>query len=161
MRLPAYIIGKIDDLALWMTKGQDPFKIGGERNPYLCRWSIIPANRWLSIYLHQFLRSDDDRALHDHRGHNLSILLYGSYIEHTIAAGGVHRKTRREQGDVVFRRASSAHRIEIDRGPCWTLFVTGPTLRQWGFHCPNGWVHWKDFVNPNRIGEAGPGCGGS
>ena len=59
-----------------------------------------------------------------------------------------------------------AHRIELTAdatGPlfpgCWTLFLFGPTVREWGFHCPQrGWVHWRDFTAPGKPGEIGPGC---
>jgi len=57
------------------------FVIGPSEMPYLRRWWIIPRNRFFNIYLHQFLHSDDDRALHDHMYINLSILLRGRYIE--------------------------------------------------------------------------------
>lgn len=30
--------------------------------------------------------------------------------------------------------------------PCWSLVVTGPPRRRWGFWCPKGWVHWKEFL---------------
>lgn len=42
------------------------FYIGGNANPYLLRWWVIPRNRFFNVYLHKFLRDDDDRALHDH-----------------------------------------------------------------------------------------------
>ena len=66
--------------------------IGGRQRPYLLRWFLIPQNRFLNVYLHRFLRSDDDRALHDHPWWNVSLLLEGAYTEHTIRAGGVHRR---------------------------------------------------------------------
>lgn len=47
------------------------FTIGGHERPYLLRWFIIPRNRFFNIYLHKFLRSDDDRALLDHFGRQL------------------------------------------------------------------------------------------
>ncbi|MFT4129946.1 hypothetical protein [Labrys sp. (in: a-proteobacteria)] len=136
--------------------------IGGKDNPYMRRWWVIPRNRWFNVYLHHFLRSDDDRALHDHPWWNLSILLRGEYTEHTIADGGVNVRTVRKSGQFKFRGASSAHRIELHAGPCWTLFLTGPIVRKWGFHCPNGWRHWKDFTAFRKTGngsEIGPGCG--
>ena len=89
---------------------------------------------------------------------NLSILLRGEYTEHTIPAGGVNVRTVYKAGNIKFRGASSAHRVELHAGPCWTLFITGPRFRQWGFHCPNGWRHWKDFTNPANTGEIGRGC---
>lgn len=133
--------------------------IGGLARPYLRRWFLIPRNPLVNVYLHQFLRSDDDRALHDHPWVNLSILLAGSYTEHTIEAGGVHVRRRRRAGDWVARGARAAHRIELHAGPCWTLFITGPRVRSWGFHCPGGWRHWRDFTNPAGGGRTiGRGC---
>lgn len=134
--------------------------IGGLDDPYLHRWFVIPRNRFFNIYLHRFLRSDDDRALHDHPWWNFSYLLDGSYTEHTIDAGGVHKRTCRFAGEFKFRRAGAAHRIELEDGPCWTLFVTGPRIRSWGFHCPKGWVHWRIFTDPEDGGNTiGRGCG--
>ena len=37
----------------------------------------------MNAYLHQFLRSDDDRANDGHPWHNVSTLLRGRYREHT------------------------------------------------------------------------------
>jgi hypothetical protein len=42
---------------------------------------------------------------------------------------------------------------------CWSLFITGPRRREWGFWCPKGFVHWKKFVDMKNPGEVGPGCG--
>lgn len=134
------------------------FIVGGKEDPYLMRWWVIPRNRFFNVYLHHFLRSDDDRALHDHPWWNLSILLKGEYTEHTIAAGGVHRAVVRRAGQFKFRGAKSAHRIELHNGLCWTLFLTGPTLRTWGFHCARGWRPWKEFVDDRDSGKIGRGC---
>lgn len=42
---------------------------------------------------------------------------------------------------------------------CWTLFITGPRCRHWGFHCPErGWVHWKLFTAADDPGDIGKGC---
>jgi hypothetical protein len=138
---------------------RDPdFVIGGPERAYLRRWWLIPRNRVFNVYLHQILRSDDDRALHDHPWPNLSLVVSGSYVEHTIAAGGVHRRARLTAGAVKLRGPRAAHRLELDGGPCWTLFVTGPRVRHWGFHCPAGWRHWRDFTAPSDTGRIGRGC---
>jgi hypothetical protein len=128
--------------------------IGGKERPYLKRWWLIKRNRFFNIYLHHFLRSDDDRALHDHPWLNCSILLRGEYNEHL--PGGVVKHRRR--GQIIFRRAVASHRIELTHGPVWTLFLTGPKVRSWGFHCPQGWRHWRKFVAPDDPGAVGPGC---
>lgn len=149
--------------------------IGGADVPYLRRWYITPWSAWWrdgprtvwqrgvlavlpNIYLHQILRSDDDRALHDHPWINLSLILSGGYIEHTIAAGGIHHRHTRRPGDVKLRGPRAAHRLEITDQPCWTLFLTGPVWRQWGFHCPNGWRSWREFVDDRDHGRIGRGC---
>lgn len=135
------------------------FEIGEPGNIYLRRWWLIPRNRFFNIYLHQFLRDDDDRALHDHPWVNASFLLEGRYIEHTIAAGGVNRQEVCRVGDFRLRRSRTAHRIELIGGqPCWSLFITGPRIREWGFHCQNGWVHWREFTAPGHEGRIGKGC---
>lgn len=139
------------------SKREPDFIIGGKDNPYMRRWWIIPRNPIFNIYLHEFLRSDDDRALHDHPWVNVSILLKGSYVEHMIRAGGVHTAKKYVAGNVKFRRAKTAHRIEIDE-PCWSLFITGPVIRKWGFHCTAGWRPWSLFVDKRDKGEIGRGC---
>jgi hypothetical protein len=137
------------------------FIIGGEDDPYLRRWWVIPRNRFFNIYLHHFMRSDDDRALHDHPWVNLSVLLDGEYIEHLPEGFPRYR----EAGDMVLRLPSAAHRVELHEGvftgrpiPVWTLFITGPRVRQWGFLCPQGWRHWKDFTGGANGERVGRGC---
>lgn len=136
------------------------FIIGGAEQPYMLRWWILPRNRFFNVYLHHFLRSDDDRALHDHPWFNVSILLDDGYTEHTIAKGGVNRRKRYEAGAIKFRGPWAAHRVELTSGPCWSLFITGPVMREWGFHCPNGWRPWKQFVDDRDSGRIGRGCEG-
>ena len=134
--------------------------IGGRDDPYLLRWYLIPRNPVFNVYLHQFLRSDDDRALHCHPWANCSILLEGEYTEHTILAGGVHRRHILRAGAIRIRWSGKfAHRVELHKGPCTTLFITGPRVRAWYFHCPErGLVHWRDFVDARDEGAVGKGC---
>lgn len=132
--------------------------IGGHADPYLLRWWVIPRNKWFNIYLHRFLRSDDDRALHDHPWMWCSILLRGAYLEVTQRPGW-QRCDLFFAGDIRFHRAKFAHRLEIDRRlETWTLFITGPVVREWGFHCPKGWRPWWKFVDKDDPGSIGPGC---
>ncbi|WP_236643654.1 hypothetical protein [Flavisphingopyxis soli] len=131
-------------------------------NDYLRRWWVIPRNRLFNIYHHDVLHSDEDRALHDHPWWNVSIVLAGGYFEHVIEAGGINRKVWRGPGSIVFRRAKAAHRLELpfEGARAFTLFITGPRIRQWGFHCAQaGWRHWKDFTNADDYGQIGRGCG--
>ncbi len=135
--------------------------IGGDDDPYMLRWWVIPRNRFFNVYLHFFLRSDDDRALHDHPWASISIPLVGEYLEHSIAAGGVAnaRLVSARRNDWRFRPSGKfAHRIELVSGPCWTLFITGPRYREWGFHCVHRWIHWKEFTATDDPGAIGKGC---
>lgn len=145
-------------------KRQPDFCIGGREDPYLRRWWLIPRNSFFNIYLHQILRDDDDRALHDHPWVNISVLLSGGYWE-IIPNKLIWRKA----GSIVFRRAKQAHRLQLERNfdssgrvtgvkPAWSLFLTGPRIREWGFHCPKGWVHWKDFTAGPDSSLVGKGC---
>ena len=117
---------------------------------YLRRWWIVPRNLFANVYLHEFRRSDDDRALHDHPWENSSYLIAGRYIEHTPEG-----QFLRAAGDFVTRPATARHRIElIAAQPVISLFMTGPKIRDWGFHCPGGFVPWQDFV-----ARGDQGCG--
>lgn len=176
MRIPGWLqdwlLSRADTI---MSTHMPDFMVGGAKAPYLKRWWIIPRNRFFNIYLHHFLRSDDDRATHDHPWFNVSILLEGRYIEHarTWVPGpnfGGTTATVREDGDVVFRRPTSAHRVELfakyhpyggqfETYPVTTLFITGPVVREWGFHCPKRWVPWREFVDARDTGSVGKGCG--
>jgi len=139
------------------------FVIGGAERPYLFRWFVIPRNRWFNIYLHKIVRSDDDRALHDHPWWNVSVILQGGYVEvyrPKWLRDPNHNVSRwRTAGQVTFRRASALHRLELRGEHCWSLFITGPRIRDWGFACPKGWVHWKDFTGGANGEIVGRGCG--
>jgi hypothetical protein len=147
-------------------------------DPYMRRWWVIPRNRYLNIYLHNILHDDDDRALHDHPWASLSLNLTGGiaewYCRHprvwADTSYGVQWREFR-QGDWVWRGSRFAHRLVSVQtgapayqsrpaipGGAWTLFMTGPVMRSWGFWCPQGWRHWRDFVNPDDIGKPGRGC---
>lgn len=145
-------------LALAVARREPDFVIGGLERPYLARWHVLPRNRFANLYLHLFLRPDDDRALHDHPWASCSIVLAGGYFELVPeTVGGATAVHWRGKGAVVTRRASAPHRVDLNRcgefyAPALTFFATGPVVRGWGFHCEHGWVPWQDF-------NAGPGCG--
>lgn len=151
------------DKLIEVIRARDPnFVIGGYDRPYLIRWYVIPRNRFFNIYLHLFLRSDDDRALHDHPWANCSILLRGTYTEHRILAGGIIERSVLQAGDIRVRWSGRiAHRVELRGEPCWTLFLTGPAYRVWGFHCPDqGWIPFTRFTKKDEYGSIGKGCDG-
>ena len=168
MKLPGILLRPLRRWALLtMITTKPNVEIGGAADPYLRRWFVIPRNPLFNIYLHQICRSDDDRAHHDHPWVNCSILLDGAYAEWTIAAGGIEHAAMRTAGDVKLRMPGAAHRLELPEEfgngsylrPAISLFITGPRVRQWGFHCPRaGWVHWRDFTAGPNGETVGRGC---
>lgn len=149
--------------------GKPHFIVGEPAEPYLRRWYILPRNRYFNVYLHQFLRDDDDRALHDHQWRFVSVMLRGSYEEEVPGGLDHHPMIARTAPSVAIRPATHAHRVVLvkDRAgnplPCWTLLFTGPVVREWGFHCPKGWRQWTVFLDKggydgNNNSRTGRGC---
>lgn len=171
MRLPESIrLGLLALAEAEMARRPPDFVIGQQGVPYLERWHLLRRDTAASsVYLHRILRSDDDRALHDHRGDNVSIILKGGYLEVTPRGCAIPgspadaQNTTLEfhgEGEVFDRAAEAAHRLVLEPGEtAITLFITAPTRRDWGFWCPGGWKPWQDFVRPERPGDVGPGCG--
>lgn len=155
----------------WAQARKPDFVIGRQDDPYLRRHWLFPRNPFFNVYVHEFLRSDDDRALHDHPWlFNASWLIDGCYIERTITEGGACNHVMRRKGSFKFRWGKAPHRVELLQFinlsgqlmaplPCWTVFVTGPRVREWGFYCmERGWIHWKRFTAPDDKGAVGKGC---
>jgi hypothetical protein len=147
-----------------LISGQPHFVIGGADAPYMLRWYLIPRNRAFNIYLHKFLRDDDDRALHDHPWWFVSIILKGGYWELVPKDGGPANKVlQRKVGTIAFRPAIHRHRVVLhaktgQKTPAWTLIITGRKKRMWGFYCPKGFVPWHQFVAQDDHGNVGRGC---
>jgi hypothetical protein len=149
-----------------MSTRKPDFFIGGEEDPYMIRWWVIPRNKWFNFYLHKILKSDRDEALHDHPWMNLSLLIRGRYLEVTPRPGKKDATAIDPlyEGELRLRRPTSAHRLirpDDVRQEVITFFFTGPVVRHWGFLCPKGWRHWKDFVGfrDEKQNIVGRGCG--
>jgi hypothetical protein len=99
--------------------------------PYLTRYYLFLKDRkWFpfNIFLHNFHRSDPD-DLHDHPWPFVTIILRGGYWEHTPKG-----KFWRGAGTVNWAGSKSLHRVELVPDiDTWTLFIPGPTVREWGF----------------------------
>jgi hypothetical protein len=110
---------------------------------YMHRYHLVPKNRFFNAYLHRFQMPDPGRDLHDHPWWSLTVVLRGQYTEQyadrgqtgSLRVGGWGRRFR-------LRRPTTRHTItEVSPGGCWTFFITGPKVREWGFHTARGWVH--------------------
>lgn len=123
-----------------------------ERGDYLHRWFLIPQNRWVNVYLHRFIGSDDPPALHNHPWPFLSLLISGAYFDVTE-----HGARWRGPGSLAYRPAYHRHRVELlrdDAGrerPCLSVVITGAHQQGWGFFCPQPdgrwrFIPWRDFT---------------
>jgi len=110
---------------------------------YLHRYYLLPKNRFLNVYLHRFQEADPGRDLHDHPWWSLSVVVKGRYVEqHSEAGGEVRTRTLGGIRRLALRRPTTRHTITwVAPGGCWTIFVTGPKRREWGFHTRAGWIH--------------------
>lgn len=109
----------------------------------------------VAVRVHKILRSDDDRALHDHPWPYVTVILKGGYFEVTNK-DGVEVSTWYGPGSILFRKATDAHRLVLNDGdPATTLFITGRLQQVWGFF-PNGpaqKVLWNRYLNEKRKGN--------
>lgn len=130
-------------------------------NGYMERWWLIPYNRTgFAVRMHHILRSDHDRAFHDHPWWYLTIILRGGYTEvrPVYDRSGIYLGPTQRwygPGSVIIRPARSWHRLEVPPGEtAWTLFLTGPKRQGWGFlPDPNIKVPWRRYMNDYALDE--------
>lgn len=150
---------------------------GSDAEVYMKRWWLIPRNRLFNVYLHCML-GDDDAVMHDHMYASLSLVLTRGlgekycrdprrefFFEQDLGTGNWDRRSYWVQsrsfqaGDVIYRSRHFAHQLLVE-SPAWTIFVTGPRLKEWGFWCPRGWKHFKDYVRvTGKTSKISEGCG--
>lgn len=113
-------------------------ELGNSSCPYIRRWTF--GFTWLfSLRIHHWLSSDDPRHFHDHPWTYFSWIILGSYIDRSPLGD-----LRRERWSIKKFPAEHKHTVVVPEGGCWTIMITGPEKRQWGF-----WVNGK-FKKRNR-----------
>jgi hypothetical protein len=116
-----------------------------EQGPLMLRWHLIGGPRSdFAVMLHCFLRSDHDRACHDHPWDFITFLLT-PYREHTPAGIVEHRRF-----SILYRDAEWAHWVETVRPQTWTIVFRFRRRRAWGFHTEHGWVDEKTYGETER-----------
>lgn len=115
--------------------------------PYLIRLTFFKFRGW-SLKLHVILKSDDDRALHDHPWWFVTLPLVNGYVECWKDKNGLTRVHIVKPWRFYFRPAHWTHRLVLIN-PAVTLVLTGPMKRDWGFRTGfryrKGWTKWSDF----------------
>lgn len=138
------------------------------KSPYLSRWYLVggvdaltdkgnPTEKavftggifGVHVYLHQFHRSDDDEAVHSHPwAWAVSLVLSGGYSEERrTKTDSIERRDVRPPAINVIRH-SDFHRVDLYEKDCWSIFVAGPRVSDWGFfdrHTKEYWP-WRDFI---------------
>lgn len=158
MKLPESIRKLLHRWAVRYQAGREPDLVIVNRStgkPYLTRWHLLPRNPLLNVFLHHITDDDEGRALHDHPWWNCSIILAGGYMERQFVAPTFVRlgftqtfATFRGHGSVLVRSATTAHRLETRGFTAWTLFITGPRYREWGFIPDHGtWIHHDAYAH--------------
>lgn len=133
-----------------------------DHDPYLHRWYVLRTKR-VGLFIHKFVRSDEDRALHDHPWSFLVIPLWGGYIEHSDREPNADERlsylrhgtslervpVRRRVRPIIsarYRDVTYRHRVElIESRPSWSLFFRFTKVREWGFWPKEGFVLWNKW----------------
>jgi hypothetical protein len=178
---PAWLVDAIVDRAK-----KNPFShFEGYMNRY---WFVAPKSRlgrflikcnapWQNARVHEILRSDEDRELHDHPWDYTSVILKGGYTEITHwdnfrdavkwaekegRPGGIgfdaamrkwELRVMYTAGDVLRRKADFAHRLLVEEGKtATTLFIMGKKKNAWGFYTKEqGKVYYRDFLDAKEV----------
>lgn len=145
-----------------------------DHEPYLYRWYVI-RTKYVGVFIHQFVRSDEDRALHDHPWPFVVLPLWRGYIEHSerdknfqeikaIVDAWNPFETRVREINLAIdekvpvrrrvlpilglgcRSSLYRHRVElIDGKPSWSLFIRFKECRIWGFWPKEGFIAWNKW----------------
>lgn len=130
----------------------------------LFRWTFVPSNfivrlhlfktPWCSVVLHWINKPDEEPYLHDHPVSFFSLILKGWYREqrqkdHHYRHGGYgteHCSGVRKWFNWIKATPGDRHTItNLPPKGALTLCFMGPKTREWGYHTPEGWVHWKAY----------------
>ena len=132
-----------------------------DKEPYLIRYYMLFVDRVkfpFNIFIHKFMRGDDDEAPHDHPWGFFHIILSSGYWENVPMNISKHKfdrgfyKVWRSTGYWNIVSSDYTHRIDLREGEPkpWTIFIPFKRNNNWGF-----WVkqtdteRWKkkDHVN--------------
>lgn len=125
-------------------------------DPYLHRYYVFLKDRDekfpCNVFVHHFVKSDDENNLHDHPWDYITCILSGGYWEHmfvdsstlgSVSGGENSGKSLarfwRNPGHIQYKSKDHLHRVQL---PCdskatqsntWTLFVPLKREKSWGF----------------------------
>lgn len=119
-------------------------KLGKQECPFLRRWVL--DFKLFSIRLHHWTGSDDNRALHDHPWSFLTFVFRGSYRDVTESGDEILKAP-----SIHSRSAFHLHSVQLISKSVWTLLITGPTKRTWGYRVGKRWVPSRRYYRENGM----------
>lgn len=119
---------------------------------YITRLHVVKTP-WFAVCLHWINSPDVEPWLHDHPVSFLSCVLRGKYCELRASGDGDVGHRVHTWFNIIRASKFDRHRIIFVRQNTLTLCFMGPKTREWGFHMPEGWVHWKEYYARLRAGE--------
>ena len=118
---------------------------------YIVRLHLLKTP-WFAICLHWLMKPDPEPYLHDHPVSFLSLILRGSYRERRVKnAQGLHIKENK-WFNWIRATPDDRHSIVWVAPKTLTLCLMGPTVRRWGYHNGEQWMHWKHYNEFKRAG---------
>lgn len=112
--------------------------LGNKDCPYAYRWTL---NLWLfAVRVHQWITTEDSRNLHDHPWNFITLVVKGGYTDVSHRADTIPHThyDKLEFLSLRYRKADHRHYVMVNEGGCWTVLLTGPVIRNWGY-----WVNGK------------------
>lgn len=125
-----------DNHVVGITLGQ---RLGEPECPYARRW-VANFGPFGSVRVHHWLASDDQRYPHDHAWWFLTFVVRGGYtdianvVPDRLSTRSVTISDHVRAPTVRFRPSAHRHKVKVDPGGAWTVLVTGPPVRDWGFY---------------------------
>lgn len=117
------------------------------KGPLFTRYYLFES-KLVSIYVHCFHTSDDDRNPHDHPWSFLTIPLSSGYWDVSRVYFTHDYEERREwvgRFRPRFRPATHRHIVILDKPNTWTLVFRFRRVRDWGFWTKTGWMQWQAY----------------
>ncbi len=129
--------------------------------PYMIRYILIKS-KYVSIYFHRFMMSDDD-VPHNHPWPFISLALFGGYTEHLYQPEPIkglltEKLVIRKVPSLAYRGIETIHKVEVDKvrsleeineAPL-TMVMMFRRKQIWGFIKPTEsgftYVNWKDYL---------------
>jgi hypothetical protein len=143
-----------DWLLSWFDHSDILRTIDGKLFVYMRRHKLL-TTKLGEVRIHEIMLSDQDEFLHDHPFNFVSIMLAGSYeetwrdpVQHVTPIDYSTHVEVRSALSVRYVPATRLHKLRlVGGGKVWTLVLTGPRNRQWGFAHGEHWKPWDEFVN--------------